>query len=60
MAETKHSADGRDAAVEQTDIVNYLPGTPQLSTEPSVVERFLTTLFRRRGEYRLVGRRPRR
>lgn len=35
---------------------NYLPGMPQLSAEPGRVERFLTTLFRRRGGFTVVLR----
>jgi hypothetical protein len=45
-----HTTD-RDATTEPTDFVNYLPGMPRLSTVPGRVERFLTRLFRRRGEF---------
>ncbi|SEH57131.1 hypothetical protein SAMN05192561_10841 [Halopenitus malekzadehii] len=39
------------------DFENYLPGSPQPSTEPGRLERFLTRLFRRRGGLRVVYRR---
>ena len=42
---------------EQNGSKIYLPGMPQLSTEPTRVERFLTRLFRRRGGLRRVVRR---
>lgn len=45
------------ASADQTDIKYYLPGTSQMSNEPGVVERFLKTLFRRRGGYRIIVRR---
>ena len=35
----------------------YLPATPSMSSTPGIVETFLTTLFRRRGTYRVVTRR---
>ncbi|MFT4923227.1 MAG: hypothetical protein ACI8XM_002453 [Haloarculaceae archaeon] len=45
------------ASSEQTDTKFYLPGTTTMSNEPGVVERFLKTLFRRRGGYRIIVRR---
>lgn len=45
------------ASPEQTDSKFYLPGMPEMSNEPGVVERFLKTLFRRRGGYRVIVRR---
>lgn len=60
MPESKESTDIRDSAVEQSGVENYLPGMPVLSTDPGRVERFLTNLFRRRGEVRMVVRRAKR
>lgn len=34
----------------------YLPGGPRTSTEPGLVEWFVTRLLRRRGGYRVVVR----
>jgi len=36
------------------DLVNYMPGMPQLSGEPSLVGRFVRRLLRRRGPLRPV------
>jgi len=33
---------------------NYMPAMPSLSTKASVVEEFLTTLFRRRGKMHIL------
>lgn len=38
----------------QDDFVNYLPGMPKLSDEPGTVERFLKTVFRRRGGLKVI------
>jgi len=44
-----------DARTSSTDeFVNYMPSMPAVSSEPGRVERFLQTLFRRRGELRPV------
>lgn len=43
-----------DDAPEPTT-VNYLPGSPRVSTDPGLVERFLTSLFERRGALRPAG-----
>lgn len=40
-----------DDAVEPLT-VNYLPGSPGVSTDPGLVERFLTSLLKRRGALR--------
>jgi hypothetical protein len=47
---------GQTDATQPTDRFDghYLPGMPQLSAEPSRVERFLSTLFRRRGGFTVV------
>lgn len=42
-----------DDATEET-LVNYMPGMPSPSTQPGRVERFLASLFRRRGALRPV------
>jgi hypothetical protein len=38
------------------DLVNYMPGMPQLSSEPSRVGQFLRQLLRRRGGLRPVAK----
>lgn len=53
MNETQ--SESRDDTAEET-LVNYMPGMPTLSAEPGRIERFLTTLFRRRGALRPVAR----
>lgn len=55
MAEPTDSADDRETADAQ--IKNYLPGMTRVSSEPGRVERFVTNLFRRRGEFGTVRRR---
>lgn len=47
-----------DADTEETqaELINYMPGMPTLSSEPGRVERFIKTLFRRRGPLRPVAR----
>lgn len=47
----------RENTVETTRPENYLPAMPPLSITPGRVERFLTTLLRRRGGLRRVTRR---
>ncbi len=46
-------SESRDDAAQET-LVNYMPGMPTLSNEPGRIERFLATLFRRRGPLRPV------
>jgi hypothetical protein len=50
-----------DSGTEQSDdhqtLQTYLPGMPQVSAEPSRVERFLKRVFRRRGEFGVRVRR---
>jgi len=40
----------------EDEFVNYMPGMPKLSNEPGRIERFLTRLFRRRGQLRAAFR----
>ncbi|MEF8775821.1 MAG: hypothetical protein V5A43_04865 [Haloarculaceae archaeon] len=47
MEGTKQETSQRDT--EPSDPVNYMPGMPTLSDRPDVLERVVTTLFRRRG-----------
>jgi hypothetical protein len=42
-------AEKGDETTEQSEFEYYLPGMPSLSAAPGRVERFVTTLFRRRG-----------
>ncbi|MEF8885738.1 MAG: hypothetical protein V5A44_11540 [Haloarculaceae archaeon] len=53
------SANDVDTVVtdDQPSLENYLPAGPKPSSEPGRVERFVTNLLRRRGDYRLVVRR---
>lgn len=51
-----HSEPAANAADAQADADIYLPAMPQLSNAPSRIERFVTNLFRRRGELKLVVR----
>jgi hypothetical protein len=45
-----------DERDETTEIEHYLPATPSLSGEPGPIEKFVTTLFRRRGERPIIVR----
>lgn len=46
-----------DVERAEVEIENYLPAMPPLSITPGRVERFVTSLFRRRGGLRPVTRR---
>jgi hypothetical protein len=48
MAETEESGTTQD------DLVNYMPGMPTLSGEPTRFGRFVRSLLRRRGDLRPV------
>jgi len=48
MEETK------ERGTTQSDLVNYMPGMPTLSEEPTRVGRFVRNLLRRRGPLRPV------
>jgi hypothetical protein len=51
----ERSADQIDET-SQDNLVNYMPGMPTLSAEPSRFGRVVRKLFRRRGALRLVTR----
>jgi hypothetical protein len=55
MAQTLERQTG-DGSNEQNGPDIYLPAMSPLSTEPGRVERFITNLLRRRGEFRTVVR----
>ena len=57
MRDTRTTDDEMDAAEAPTRFVNYLPGMPGFSDSPGRVQRFLTRLFRRRGELPAFRRR---
>lgn len=54
MKRTEPTRADRTDATELRDLEYYLPATPNVSTDPGPVERFLTSLFRRRGSVRPV------
>lgn len=56
MQQSQADADDRQSD-DQPAFENYLPGAPRISTEPGRIERFLTSLFRQRGSYRIRLRR---
>lgn len=45
-----------DATDSQHSTEMYLPAMPSFSADPGPIERFLSTLLRRRGGLRPVGR----
>jgi hypothetical protein len=59
MAQTDVSVDARDTEDRPHELKTYLPATPQFTSKPSIVEEFVTTLFRRRDQPLLL-RRPKR
>lgn len=44
----------RRGTTPEDNLVNYMPGMPNLSAESSRVQRFLSKMFRRRGKLRPV------
>jgi hypothetical protein len=56
MQQTKTET-GDQQSDNQPAFQNYIPGMPRASNEAGPVERFLTRLFRPRGEYRVRVRR---
>jgi hypothetical protein len=56
MQQTQTESEDRQSD-DQPAFQNYMPGMPRASSEPGPVERFLTRLFRPRGEYRVRVRR---
>lgn len=42
---------------DETEYEYYMPGMPSPSSEPGLVEKFMTRLFRRRGGLKVVYRR---
>jgi len=56
MERNAESGESRESGTEESGFDYYLPGTPTVSSGSGRIERFLTRLFRRRGDLRPVVR----
>lgn len=54
MNATIDSGENRTESLEQSPLKYYLPAVPQLSSAPSVLEKAVTKVFRRRGTWTVV------